>query len=96
MMRGAVPAASDVTFPKSELFIVETGVFGVIVLKTLKISHLNWNCWVPNRNDRDNAMSTFNRPGPENRVKRHRPVGAERRQPGTHWDSATPRRSDPP
>ena len=64
MTRGAAPAASDVTFPKSELFIVETGVFGVIVLKTLKISHLNWNCLRPNRKERDSDRSTFQRPGP--------------------------------
>ena len=36
MMRGDVPAASDVTFPKSGLFIAETGLFGVIAVEDVE------------------------------------------------------------
>ena len=64
MMRGAVPVASEVTFPKSELVNTATGLFGVATLKTLKTSHRNCSCWLPTLKDRDNAVSTFHLPGP--------------------------------
>ena len=64
MTRGADPVAKEVTLPKSELFNDDTGVFGVITLKMLKTSHRNCIDWLPNRNDRDNPVSTFHRPGP--------------------------------
>ena len=80
MMRGAVPAASDVTFPKSGLFNAETGLFGVILLKTLKTSHRNCICWLPIRNDPRHPRVDVQPPGTQDGVERHRPVGAERRQ----------------
>ena len=70
MTRGAVPGAREVILPKSELFNAEIGLLefepdpGVIVLKMLKTSHRNCIDWLPNRNDRDNPVSTFHRPGP--------------------------------
>jgi hypothetical protein len=41
MIRGAVPPASDVTRPKSELLIVVCGLPGVTVFSTLNASTRN-------------------------------------------------------
>ena len=63
MIRGEL--ASDVTFPKSGLVNTAIGLLGASVLKMLKTSHRNCSFWLPlTRNDRDNPVSTFHRPGP--------------------------------
>ena len=79
MMRGAF-RASDVTLPKSELFNAATGLFGVILLKTLKTSHRNCICWLPSRNDPRHPSVDVPPPRTQDGVERHRPVGADRRQ----------------
>ena len=94
MMRGAVPAASEVTFPKSELFNAETGLFGVIVLKTLKTSHRNCIVLAAEPERSRQPRVDVPPPGTEDGVNRHRPVGAGRGLPGTRRDSATARSSD--